>query len=1785
VKVDGDAERKVRINVSRYRHFDHGYALTVHKAQGRTVNRCFVFASANFDANLSYVAMSRHKMDVRLFWSEDVFGDQKGLIERLSRAPTASNALDYVLAHDLHGGAVRSPFGESIDHDSVTAQRQQFVRELEGLSDAELSDWRERVTPDAERELAKPADMAPTDERLQKLSAAVDEAHDRWIEASTPYHKMRKAFIEERTKSTAKEPMSEADAERLWETKGRKSKEARAAFDEMVPAFDARDKAIASLQKLHRRSRSTQKAAEAAREHNLDVRRSRDMLHLIDREIEGRRVEQLQRQLDASEFNQTQRLRMWHDAAQNQADGSVELAYALDGPLKNLWSDLRTEERLASSARYELSGIVATRGAWFAPIEEQLPADRQGLARAVDDARQSYQDAVKNWGLWRAEHSVAEAHAARRGEGDGASAYRDLVVAERTHGRAQRTYMEQVSREELSQAETEYVKAATAWEAYRKSHPQEVKEAYKGEGEVGRHWRAEREAYDKQALWERDHDWRTGRGRHHIFPQPEHCGSRDEMRRREAAALELGEAWEGFKAKCTDEQIEQARQGKGEGGELYEEMRITFRERQHSRHEYRITRTEEELLRVERQCSQAHRDLLPHLSELSSIEQAVCDRGSGGGLWRCHQELDAERQQLEERLDKLLRVKRTLQTPEIPTGEELLRQWQAAEDSVARATSEWQGAQGHERRQARLGVGDHAEAYDAYRAALARRDALRLPVVRGFRTYELGVAETRHIGALDRLAAKPELKSHAQDLRGANDERLKLQALLDEVAPWPEPALQPQSEVTPERAQAVQQSFEAAARQWEAYKRDSSADQILDARMGEPDCGGTAILDVYRRADLEHQHVEQHTRIEQLEQELAAVERLWAESHNRLAERLVEYPSLLQAVAERGESGGLWRQHQDLEAQRRELEQNLEGLLQVRAEAPPAVTDMPEGAERLQQWRDAEAAAASTALAWSNVAGADRAKARQGFGEHAGTYAAHQAALYRRDALREAVVPRLLMYHLGEAEQGHVAAMQRLGASPNNPQSVKAEVDADAERRRIQGLLDNAVTAPQQVSGPQRQPTAQHVHDAAAHAAELHSEPEAPPDRPRRALEQTRSQEEAPTVAERTAEPTTRLAVPYHEREQARTAGARWSPEERCWHAPAGADLSALRAWMPEPAQPPRNPVQEFAEVIRAAGLVLDGEPIMDGQFHRVPVEGARRGSRDGAYVGHIGDAHDDRAHGYCKNHRTGEEKRWIASGDRPLSVEQRARIVEKQKESGLERDLRHWRRAQQLQDVWQRLPEAQPEHGYLQNKRVACHGLKQDEDGSLVMPLRDANGNVWSLQTITEQGDKRLAQGARKSGCFHAIGELQGAREILICEGYATGASLHRATAKPVVVAVDAGNLKHVEESIRKSDPEAQMAIMADNDHSREVNVGVQKATEAAQAVGAVVVVPELTEAERQAKLTDWNDIEVARGTHGLETELKQRFEQAQHQRAEQQPTAEKQPMRAMPDRAGSSEHPQPERELPATAEGLREAEARLHDRAAAWTEWMQQNPPTEVVRAREADPQCEGTALLEAYLGADVERQRVQRALRIERLDEELTKVEQEYARAQRTLMERFVSVPAVRSAVIGQGEEGALWEARSGLEAKMKALENEMDKLHGIDRGTDHPSNAARDLKGPELGRVWHESEETVSKRATAWALVPDVEKRAARRGVGVHAETYEAYRQARSHRDALREPLVQAVRSLHKEAAVDKAKGAHERRQEGRTVERVKAREPEPPGKDKQPGKKKERGGGGGRGLGL
>lgn len=157
---------------------------------------------------------------------------------------------------------------------------------------------------------------------------------------------------------------------------------------------------------------------------------------------------------------------------------------------------------------------------------------------------------------------------------------------------------------------------------------------------------------------------------------------------------------------------------------------------------------------------------------------------------------------------------------------------------------------------------------------------------------------------------------------------------------------------------------------------------------------------------------------------------------------------------------------------------------------------------------------------------------------------------------------------------------------------------------------------------------------------------------------------------------------------------------------------------------------------------------------------------------------------------------------------------------------------------------------------------MREDLDRNLLVPVTNVHKEIRGLQTISPDGEKRFMYGMQKEGNFCMIGHYgfdhsgptpfdnegrnlsQGT--ILLAEGYATGATLHMATDKPVAVAFDAGNLEAVAKKIRDQYPNAAITICADNDHQHTRrtlegtelwNKGVAMAQDAAKAVGGKVV------------------------------------------------------------------------------------------------------------------------------------------------------------------------------------------------------------------------------------------------------------------------------------------------------------------------------------------------------------
>ncbi len=304
------------------------------------------------------------------------------------------------------------------------------------------------------------------------------------------------------------------------------------------------------------------------------------------------------------------------------------------------------------------------------------------------------------------------------------------------------------------------------------------------------------------------------------------------------------------------------------------------------------------------------------------------------------------------------------------------------------------------------------------------------------------------------------------------------------------------------------------------------------------------------------------------------------------------------------------------------------------------------------------------------------------------------------------------------------------------------------------------------------------------------------------------------------------------------------------------------------------SPQEEFARKLADLGLDLKGQlPELDGKTHRVPLLSKNGRGLDGIYCLYG----DGVPAGWAQNHVTGEKVKLVASGV-ILSVEERqrqqaersARIQEQRQARALEYD----NAAARAERLWIGFEPAK-EHKYLQDKGVEVFGLKQVElDGSsrLVVPLRNIDGDFRGYQTIDDAGQKRFFAGMEKRGNFHLIGGEKdlSQTEIVLCEGYATGASLHMATGRPVAVAFDSGNLISVAEAIRDKYPKAAITICADNDHAmkrdgKPHNVGVEKAQIAARKVNGKVKVPTFTDKEKAQGLTDFNDLHKARGLEAV--------------------------------------------------------------------------------------------------------------------------------------------------------------------------------------------------------------------------------------------------------------------------------------------------------------------------------
>ncbi len=371
----------------------------------------------------------------------------------------------------------------------------------------------------------------------------------------------------------------------------------------------------------------------------------------------------------------------------------------------------------------------------------------------------------------------------------------------------------------------------------------------------------------------------------------------------------------------------------------------------------------------------------------------------------------------------------------------------------------------------------------------------------------------------------------------------------------------------------------------------------------------------------------------------------------------------------------------------------------------------------------------------------------------------------------------------------------------------------------------------------------------------------------------------------------TYLNIPYREKGQAKKLGARWDKSEKLWFAATGTDLTPLAKWLPKEKinAPQTNAVQEFAKALQEAGLDLQGQqPIMDGTLQRVPVIDGKPNSKDGAYKGFL----DARPAGFIQNHKTGLKMNWKADG-LELTAEEKSQIKTQAAQKRIEREktLAEQREKASKRSFakWTNAKWANQQQGYLTKKGVPGYGVKVNERGDLLVPGRDVNGHIHTLQTITSEG-KLFEKGGLKAGMFHTIdpGEkIAKGGPILVAEGYATAASAHMASNMPTVVAFDASNLEPVAKALKAKYPKSSIVLVSDNDHHLEKNVGIEKAEAAAKAVGGLMATPKFNEAEKEQGLSDFNDLHKSRGIGEVQKQMSQTIKMAKSMKAGALPLA----------------------------------------------------------------------------------------------------------------------------------------------------------------------------------------------------------------------------------------------------------------------------------------------------------
>lgn len=301
-----------------------------------------------------------------------------------------------------------------------------------------------------------------------------------------------------------------------------------------------------------------------------------------------------------------------------------------------------------------------------------------------------------------------------------------------------------------------------------------------------------------------------------------------------------------------------------------------------------------------------------------------------------------------------------------------------------------------------------------------------------------------------------------------------------------------------------------------------------------------------------------------------------------------------------------------------------------------------------------------------------------------------------------------------------------------------------------------------------------------------------------------------------------------------------------------------------------------LSEAIQEAGLLAPKEVIADGRIHRFKSE-PKSNNKNGWYIlfnngdfeaGNFGCwklGINEKYLSIDKNHFTDKQKQ-----------QHQQQLADAQRQIGTETDQRQAQAKQEAQKRFNQASTTINSHPYLDNKQLRvgsfkenAFNLRRDKNWHLLVPIY-FNDEMVNTQFINAQSKKWFLTGGQVKACYHIIGDIN--HRLYICEGWATGASIHLAISEAVVVAFSASNLLAVAKYFKHKYPSLKIIIAADNDQHSKTNTGKENAINVAQTLNCDYVLPEFKDTDLKDKAcSDFNDIHCLYGLDEVKHQLTQ--------------------------------------------------------------------------------------------------------------------------------------------------------------------------------------------------------------------------------------------------------------------------------------------------------------------------